>query len=71
MQTFFTLQKTSIFTTVWPLSMKLSFECTVCVFQEELLEGNEKTSENEDMLIGAEAQLKTLKNNMLQNDGMH
>ncbi len=51
--------------------MKLSFECTVCVFQEELLEGNEKTSENEDMLIGAEAQIKTLKNNMLQNDGMH
>ncbi|XP_052391071.1 adenylate kinase 7a [Carassius gibelio] len=36
---------------------------------EELLEGNEKTSENEEMLIGAEAQLKTLKNNMLQNNG--
>ncbi|XP_016418087.1 adenylate kinase 7a isoform X3 [Sinocyclocheilus rhinocerous] len=36
---------------------------------EELLEGNEKTSENEEMLISAEAQLKTLKNNMLLNDG--
>ncbi|XP_016329516.1 adenylate kinase 7a isoform X1 [Sinocyclocheilus anshuiensis] len=36
---------------------------------EELLEGNEKTSENEEMLIDAEAQLKTLKNNMLLNDG--
>uniref|UniRef100_A0A8C2IA98 Adenylate kinase 7a n=1 Tax=Cyprinus carpio TaxID=7962 RepID=A0A8C2IA98_CYPCA len=36
---------------------------------EELLEGNEKTSENEEMLVGAEAQLKTLKNNMVQNDG--
>ncbi|XP_059355072.1 adenylate kinase 7a [Carassius carassius] len=36
---------------------------------EELLEGNEKTSENEEMLIGAEAQLKTLKNNLLQNNG--
>ncbi|KAI2651723.1 Adenylate kinase 7 [Labeo rohita] len=36
---------------------------------EELLEGNEKTSENEEMLVGAEEQLKTLKNNMIQNDG--
>ncbi|KAL1254380.1 hypothetical protein QQF64_016609 [Cirrhinus molitorella] len=36
---------------------------------EELLEGNEKTSENEEMLTGAEEQLKTLKNNMIQNDG--
>uniref|UniRef100_A0A8C2KC04 Adenylate kinase 7a n=1 Tax=Cyprinus carpio TaxID=7962 RepID=A0A8C2KC04_CYPCA len=35
------------------------------IYSEELLEGNEKTSENEEMLIGAEAQLKTLKNNML------
>uniref|UniRef100_A0A673JT78 Adenylate kinase 7-like n=1 Tax=Sinocyclocheilus rhinocerous TaxID=307959 RepID=A0A673JT78_9TELE len=51
------------------VSETLSFECTVCVFQEELLEGNEKTSENEEMLISAEAQLKTLKNNMLLNDG--
>uniref|UniRef100_A0A672JYD3 Adenylate kinase 7-like n=1 Tax=Sinocyclocheilus grahami TaxID=75366 RepID=A0A672JYD3_SINGR len=37
--------------------------------EKELLEGNEKTRENEEMLIGAEAQLKTLKNNMLLNDG--
>ncbi|RXN16713.1 poly(A) polymerase type 3-like isoform X4 [Labeo rohita] len=36
---------------------------------EELLEGNEKTSENEEVLVGAEEQLKTLKNNMIQNDG--
>ncbi|XP_067238997.1 adenylate kinase 7a [Chanodichthys erythropterus] len=36
---------------------------------EELLGRNEKTRENEEMVIGAEEQLKTLKNNMLQNDG--
>lgn len=50
--------------------MKLSFECSVCVLQEELLESSEKTQENEEMLTGAEEQLNTIKNNMLQNDGM-
>lgn len=50
--------------------MKLSFECSVCILQEELLESREKTQENEETLTGAEEQLDTIKNNMLQNDGM-
>ncbi|XP_067273421.1 adenylate kinase 7a [Pseudorasbora parva] len=36
---------------------------------EELLGRSEKTKENEEMLTDAEDQLKTLQNNMLQNDG--
>ncbi|XP_056620629.1 adenylate kinase 7a isoform X1 [Triplophysa dalaica] len=36
---------------------------------EELLEENEKTSENEEMLGDAQNQLETLTNNMLENDG--
>ncbi|XP_065124855.1 adenylate kinase 7a isoform X1 [Paramisgurnus dabryanus] len=36
---------------------------------EELLKENEKTSENEEMLNGAQEQLETLQNNMLHNDG--
>ncbi|XP_056301575.1 adenylate kinase 7-like isoform X1 [Danio aesculapii] len=36
---------------------------------EELLERNEKTAENEEMLSTAEEQFEAIKNSMLQNDG--
>jgi len=54
----------------WPRLIWSCFECSVCVLQEELLASSEKTQETEEMLTGAEEKLNTIKNNMLQNDGM-